>query len=170
MEIFKIILFLTLGHQTSAMIGYDCGSKILNMTTISLLDIDECDIETDRVDTALIDVFLLQLNEYEHVNVIQCKVEINRVINYCGMHSHISIVQNAYMEYVHTVTREACQAAHDHGTFRIGNTIIDGLLPNSTTLQSIALAGSVTSGGACSGTQYSDPYGTWDSVVVMGTV
>lgn len=162
-------MMMLLWRSVLSMIGYDCGTKTLNMTTISLLDIDDCDIETSQVEILNTNVFLLQANEYDHVNVLQCKIEISRTVHYCGMHSHVSIVNNAYMEYILPITREACQVAHDHGTLRIGNAIIDGLLPNTTTLRSITLAGRASSDASCAGTQYSDPYGSWDSVVVMGT-
>ncbi|XP_015116788.1 uncharacterized protein DDB_G0271670-like [Diachasma alloeum] len=35
-------------NSVSAIIGYDCGSNALNVTTISLLDIDDCDIEDEE--------------------------------------------------------------------------------------------------------------------------
>lgn len=170
MNCLAIWFLFTAWQSVSAIIGYDCGSKILNMTTISLLDIDECDVDENRVDVSLVDVFLLQMNEYEHVNIMQCKVEIHRTIHYCGASSHIAIVENAYMEYIHPISREMCQVAHNHGTLRLGQTIIDGLMVNSTTTRSITLAGAATVGGSCEQAYYSYPYGSWSQVVVLGTV
>ncbi|CAG5084881.1 Protein of unknown function [Cotesia congregata] len=118
---------------SEAIIGYDCGSKILNMTTISLVDIDECDIEENRVETSLPEIALLQLNEYQHTNAIQCKIEIHRVIQHCGWQSYNSIVSQGINEYIYPISRELCQVAHDHKTLRIGNTFIDGLEINTTT-------------------------------------
>lgn len=154
---------------SEAIIGYDCGSKILNMTTISLIDIDECDIEENRVETFLPDIALLQLNEFQHTNAIQCKIEIHRVIQHCGWQSYNSIVSQGINEYIYPISRELCQVAHDHKTLRIGNTFIDGLEINTTTVRSISLAGSVNSNADCTNSQYSDPFGTWDDVFVIGT-
>ncbi|XP_074114124.1 uncharacterized protein LOC141537176 [Cotesia typhae] len=154
---------------SEAIIGYDCGSKILNMTTISLVDIDECDIEEDRVETSLPDIALLQLNEYQHTKTIQCKIEIRRVIQHCGWQSYNSIVSQGINEYIYPISRELCQVAHDHKTLRIGNTFIDGLEVNTTTVRSISLAGSVNSNADCTNSQYSDPFGTWNNVFVIGT-
>ncbi|CAD6234313.1 GSCOCG00012383001-RA-CDS, partial [Cotesia congregata] len=98
---------------SEAIIGYDCGSKILNMTTISLVDIDECDIEENRVETSLPEIALLQLNEYQHTNAIQCKIEIHRVIQHCGWQSYNSIVSQGINEYIYPISRELCQVAHD---------------------------------------------------------
>lgn len=91
MKLLTLLISIIMWKLTQAMIGYDCGSKVLNMTTISLLDIDDCDLETDRVDMSLVDLFLLQLNEYEHTKTTQCKIEINRAIYYCGRSSHILV-------------------------------------------------------------------------------
>lgn len=154
----------------SAIIGYDCGTSSLNITTVSLLDIDDCEVEDEEVMTASTNIFLLQTNKYNHATVLQCKVEIVRTVHHCGMFSHITMVDNAYMEYIHTVSKETCQVAHNHGTMRISNTIIDGLQPNTTTTRSITFAGSSSNDGQCSGAQYSDPFGSWQAVVVMGVV
>ncbi|XP_074111451.1 uncharacterized protein LOC141535426 [Cotesia typhae] len=161
---------MLINRKVGAMIGYDCGAKNLNMSTISLLDIDDCEIDTGRIEESLTDILLLQLNEFEFVNIIQCKIEILRAIHYCGMHSHVSLVDNGYMEYVQLVTREMCQIAHNHRTLSVGSTVIDGLAVNATSTRSITFAGRVTNDGSCKGTQYSDPYGTWDDVVVTGLV
>jgi len=91
-------------------------------------------------------------------------VEVDRTIFYCAMHSHISIVQNGRRVYLHTLSNTACQRLHETGTLSIGGSaIISRASPNSTTTSSINLAGSTTMDGRCSGTQYSDPYGTRDT-------
>jgi len=54
------------------------------------------------------------------------------------------------------------------GTLSLGvDSIVDGLKPNRTTSRSITLAGTIRNDGSCKGTQYSDPYGTWDDVIVQ---
>jgi len=52
------------------------------------------------------------------------------------------------------------------GTLSLGvGSIVDGLKPNRITPRSVTLA--IRNNGSCKGTQYSDPYGTWDDVVVQ---
>lgn len=64
-----------------------------------------------------------------------------------------------------------CKAAHTTGIIALTPTLqISGLQPNSTAYRSVTLAGSVTVDGRCTGTQYSDPYGTWDNAVVQASV
>jgi len=60
---------------------------------------------------------------------------------------------------------------HQTGTLVINvSNIIHGLKVNYTTSRPIIFAGSVTSDGQCFGAQYSDPYGTWQNVVVQGII
>ncbi|CAD6243041.1 GSCOCG00012645001-RA-CDS [Cotesia congregata] len=169
-QIIFLLMAITQWESAYAIIGYDCRSKILNMTTISLVDIDDCELGEEKAEMFLPEIALLQLNEYEHTKIIQCKVEVNRVIQHCGWQSYNSIVNQGINEYIFPISREMCQVAHDHGTFRIGNTVFDGLMPNVTSVRSITLAGSVNNNGDCTNAQYSDPFGTWDSVFVVGTV
>lgn len=87
------------------------------------------------------------------------------------MHSHVSIVSNGIMDYLVDVTRDECVQMHSTGILTIGShTVIAGLKVNQTTSRSITLAGSIKNDGSCKGAQYSDPYGTWDDVVVQGIV
>ena len=41
-------------------------------------------------------VQLLQLSDFTLTKIILCKVEVDRKIEYCGMHSHTSTVINGY--------------------------------------------------------------------------
>ena len=86
------------------------------------------------------------------------------------MHSHISTVTNAQAEYILEITADECRKMHLTGVFSINtNNFIYGLKINQTTTRPTTFAGSMSSDGRCSGAQYSDPYGTWDNVIVQGT-
>lgn len=169
----SIVLSLTalLVLPVYGLIGYDCGGQGLNITSLSLLDIGDCnvdDIEPKKEETY---VQLLQLSEFDHTIAIQCRIEVDRTIYYCGMHSHVSIVQNGRKEYIREVSADVCKKLHDTGTIFLGNNgLIVGIKENTTSSHSITFAGTVSTDGRCSGTQFSDPYGTWDNVVVQATV
>jgi len=49
------------------------------------------------------------------------------------------------------------------------NNVINELRVNQTS-RPIIFTGSVTTDGKCSGTQYSDSYGSWQNVVVQGII
>jgi len=135
----------------TGLIGFDYSSHGLNIRTLSLLDIKDCElveIQTSAEDTY---VQLLQLSDYDKTRVQQCKMEVDHTIFYCSM--HISIIQNGRKVYLH-LSNTACQRLHETGTLSIGESaIISEVSPNSTTTSSINLTGSITMDGRCSGTQ-----------------
>ena len=152
--------------------GYDCGGHGLNITSLSLLDIGDCNLEDIEPITENTHVQLLQLSDFDKTRVIQCKIEIDRIIYYCGMHSHVSIVHGGRRVYLQETAASNCRRIHETGAIDLGGRdgYITGLKPNSSSTRSITLAGHTSVDGRCSGAQYSDPYGTWDSVVVQATI
>ena len=169
---FRVLLLLSfVPSKVIGFIGYDCGSRQLNVTTLSLREVGECELQEPAINVTRKYVQLLQINEYSEAQVIQCKIEVHRTIYYCGMHSHVSIVANGENEYVLEVSREACKIAHRTGIFQITNShVIHGLRANHTARHAVLFAGYVNGDGRCNGAAYSDPFGTWESVIVQGTV
>ncbi|CAB0037869.1 unnamed protein product [Trichogramma brassicae] len=154
-----------------AIIGYDCNSNSLNVTTVSRLGVEECRIPRNTLNVTRQYIQLLQLTDYQEVEVLQCKIELHRTVQHCGMHSHTSAVQRGIAEYISEISKNACEDAHLTGVYNYGgHSVIRGLKVNSTTSHPITLAGTLTPEGACSGTSYADPYGSWNDVVVQATI
>lgn len=153
------------------MIGYNCGSGELNVTTISLLEVGQCDVPNINLNITYPYIQLLQISEYSEVMVRQCKVEVRRTIYRCGMFSHISVVHNGVNEYIMETNKVECESAHITGILKLPNShVISGLRINETITHPITIAGSLENDGSCQGTGYSDPYGSWKKVVVQATV
>lgn len=174
MDFARLILIL-LGAiacvQGQKFIGYDCGSRSLNVTTLSLLDVEDCEIPNDNVAVEETYVQLLQLNDYTETRAFQCKVEVIRSVYHCGMFSHVSIVTGGEGEYIQELGVEACREMHLTGLYRLSpGHSVRGLRVNQTTVHSVTFAGKVNNEGKCDGVSYSDPLGTWDDVVVIGKV
>jgi len=74
------LIIITWTPRTYGIIGYDCGSASANLTTLLLINIEECDIPQQTVNASKIYIQLLQLNEFKSVKVIQCKVETDRTV------------------------------------------------------------------------------------------
>ena len=154
-----------------AIIGYDCGSNQLNLTTLSLLEVGECDIPEPKLHIETTYIQLLQISDFTLTQVRQCKIDIRRTISYCGMHSHISAVTNGQSEYIHELSHQQCDTLHSSGTISLGQNLqISNLKINQTSYHSVLLAGSLAMNGDCAGTQYSDPFGTWNNVIVQGVI
>jgi len=99
------IFILTMSaREIHGIIGYDCGSASANLTTLSLINVEECDIPLQSVNSSKVYVQLLQLNDFKSVKVIQCKVEIDRLVRKCGMFSHTMDVYNGKYSYIDEVT------------------------------------------------------------------
>lgn len=155
----------------SALLGYDCGGTAANITTVSLLGTGECDIPTTTPNRTDVYVQLLQLTDYDSTVVYQCRVEIDRTIYYCGMHSHVSAVKNGRRVYLMDLSTETCKSAINTGSLSLNSfTHLTELSVNATNFRSVTLSGTLSTDGKCAGTQYADAYGTWDNVVVQGTV
>ena len=101
-----------------AITGFDCGSNQSNITTLSSLEVGECDLPRSQVYVKSTYIQLLQLTGFSNTKVIQCKIEIRRPISHCGMHFHSSIVAHGHSEYLHDVTRDQCNQMYTIGTFQ----------------------------------------------------
>ena len=111
---------------------------------------------------------LLHSTGFSNTEEIHCKVEIRRAFSHCDTHSHISIIANGHSEYIQDVTRDKCNQMQTKGTFPVTSSLrISKLRINETSFHSVTLAGSVTPNGDCTSTQFSDPYGTWNNIVVQ---
>ena len=166
-----LILTVALVTPTNGLVGYDCGGRGLNITSLSLLNIGDCQVNDFEPIKKEVYIQLLQLSEFDHVSAIQCKIEIDRTIFYCGMHSHISAVHNGRQQYIHELSADSCKKLHETGTLSLGlHGNISGLRANATNLRALTFAGTIKGDGTCSGTQYSDPFGTWDDVIVQASI
>ncbi|KOC59900.1 hypothetical protein WH47_10541 [Habropoda laboriosa] len=167
----SLVVLCILTTQASALVGYDYGSRTLNVSTFSTIDSLDCNPEEIQPTAETRNIQLLQLSDFNSAQVTQCKLEIDRTIYYCGMHSHTSIVANGRRQYLFPSTRETCTSLHTTGAIFINPaTQITGVRANSTTHYSLTLAGTIGPDGTCSGTSYSDPHGTWNNAIVQAVV
>ena len=121
-----------------------------------------------RVNNEKTYIQLLQITGFSNNKVIQCKAEIHRAITYCGMHCHISVVANGHSKYIQEIFRDQSKQVHTTRNFLVTPSIqISNSKINETSYHTVTFAGSITTNGDCTGTQFSDPYGTWNSVVVQ---
>ena len=112
-------IFACVIQCASSLIGYDCAGEGLNITTLSLIDVGTCNI--DEIEPVQEDVFvqLMQTSDYDSITVTQCKVEVDRTIYYCGMHSHVSVVQNGRKQYEVEIGQASCARLHETGTITV---------------------------------------------------
>ncbi|KAL6256664.1 hypothetical protein P5V15_012780 [Pogonomyrmex californicus] len=76
------------------------------------------------------------------------------------MLSHVSIVTEGRKQYEKEIGAYNCQKIHETGSIAIGTAFVDRLLNNATNHRSVVLAGQAFIDRRCTGTQYTDGYGT----------
>jgi len=62
-RIMAIIIIIAWSRETHEIIDYDCGSPLTNITTMPLLDIEECDIPPQNVNKSLKYSQLIQIDD-----------------------------------------------------------------------------------------------------------
>lgn len=152
-------------------IAYDCTQSSINYTTIDLTHVDKCKEPDTASKRSTSQIQLVQLTSTIPVFVQQCKVEIQRHVAHCGMHSHSSEVLGGVASYIMELSMAQCLDVHMNKAFKLQyNIIIDDLKMNATNSRLIMLAGSLTSDASCKGAYYSDRFGSWSDVTVQGTI
>jgi len=104
--------------------------------------VGDCELAEIEIEETYVQ--LLQLSDYVKTSVQQCKIEVDCIILYCSIHSHIFAVQKGHKIYLQTLSNTAYQQLHETYILSLeGNAIISGASPNIT-ITSIYFAGSTT--------------------------
>ena len=163
---FFYLICAILGLETSGLIGYDCASPEVNMTSYSLTDVSSCLPAIKNLSITEVPIQVLQRSTKSSVMVYQCKVILKRSIRYCGMHSHISDYEHSYSYIVKEFTSEECKTTHLLGALALTHDKrIGELKRNSTTRGETLIIGSIRS-SSCSGGTYRTPEYTWTNALV----
>lgn len=77
-------MFILLWHTTLAIIAYDCSSPESKFTTVSLVSEPHCQYDIQQLSSTTVKAQVLQVQNYENVNVIQCLVTYDVTVTSCG--------------------------------------------------------------------------------------
>ncbi|KAJ8980826.1 hypothetical protein NQ317_018406 [Molorchus minor] len=157
-------------YEVTGLIAYDCGDDNVDITAISLRNVARCPDPSSAYASESVDVTVLQRNDVGLQHVWSCLVEITRLITYCGMHSHSSVVAGGLLNYIYQVGSEECRQIHRYRTLKLYQQTIGGIVLNGTTTESVTLFGSLQTDGTCRGISYQENGKSWDNVVVAATV
>lgn len=84
---------------------------------------------------------LMQLSNYDKT-VTKCKIQVDRIIYYCGMYFHISMVNNGRREYIQEIGEQVYKRFQETRTFRITSATINLVTRNGMIRVDVNLAGS----------------------------
>lgn len=143
--------------SAQALYGYKCGIDTSNITTISVVDVGDCNIDQPKLNISKEYIQLLQLNDFSMTRVSICSVKVPRTITNCGnIALYAARVSNGEITYFKNITRDKCSILQRSGFYNIGEVKIDNIKGNSTTSRPITSAGSTKIEGKCTEGSYSD--------------
>ncbi|XP_048515462.1 uncharacterized protein LOC125502025 isoform X1 [Athalia rosae] len=165
------LILLTLFTAANGLVGFDCTHGKLNVTTIDLLEPVDCTIPETTPKEDKVYAQLLQLTEFRKTTATQCRIEIDRTVYHCEMHSHVSLVELGRQAYIKYTSKETCSRPYREGSIEIWpGKFLNNIPRNATTRRSVTLSGGLASDGSCEPGFYDDQYGQWPSVVVQAIV
>ncbi|XP_048513395.1 uncharacterized protein LOC105693533 [Athalia rosae] len=166
-----LILLSTMIATVNCLIGFDCTHGKLNVTTINLLEPVTCNVPEVQPQEEKVYAQLLQLTEFRTTDAIQCRIEIDRTVYHCGMHSHVSLVELGRQKYIKFTSKETCHRLYREGSIEIWpGKFLNNIPQNATTRRSVTLSGGLATDGSCQPGFFDDQYGQWTSVVVQAIV
>ena len=157
--------------NSKSLIGYDCSTKQPNITTISLLQVDQCNYNDNNVTYTNITIDLFQLSEVKRLKTIHCKLEIFRSVRNCGgLFNYVKPEENPDINYIQELSYETCVEIHKNKVFFYNSwTQLSNLKINSTTSIPVTFSGSAKF-SKCVGNLYKDPWGTYYDALVQGYI
>lgn len=150
--------------------AYDCNDPAVNLTAVSLRGISECPESPEEFEEKAVHLQIIQHDEIQQVHTYTCLIEVTRIISYCGMHSHSSMVDAGLATRIVKLGAEQCRATHRFDSLSLYGQTIVGLTRNGSTRTSATLSGKVGGDGSCSGNTYTDNGQTWDNVYVVAAI
>lgn len=151
-------------------VAFDCASDQSNYTSLSLLGVGECLYSDDDFTEEDTEIQLLQQKEAAFIPTFSCLINLDYVIEYCGMSSHNSLVKGGVVSETYRLTGEECRRMHEFRTAKIYGQEFQIARFNETLTKPITLAGEIALDGACSGGSFSNERGDYRNVVAHGQV
>lgn len=95
--------------EVMGLIAYDCNSDKSDISMISLREVAQCPEPKSAYQSEKVHIQVLQRKEVELQHVWSCLIEVTRLITYCGMHSHSSVVAGGLLNFIYRVGGEECR-------------------------------------------------------------
>lgn len=165
-----IISVLVQLKEVSTLIAYDCENENNNLTVVSIQDIAQCPDERNDYSEKSTFATVIQRNEFKQQRVVACLIEVTRIIQHCGMHSHTSAVAGGVSTFVHVIGKTECQNLHRFKTIRLFNQLVGGITLNGTTTASLTILGSLKDDSSCEGSTYNENGHSWTKVIVVAAL
>lgn len=154
MAIMKVVIALTVictFNSVEGLTAFDCNSKSVNLTSLSLVTTPSCDISHKNITYEQINLAVTQTTERYELPFFRCHVESRSIMGRCG-HTIDTFHNAGLFSEIIRVDRHECDTMHKKKTFRI---VKEGafsdiqLNQDGQTRYSYVSRGSVSPSGSC---------------------
>lgn len=110
MQFFKSFIFIMGITQAAGLIGYDCKSSNAKIMSVSTLEVEKCqDPEIETKEVKNIEITIIHRKKYHHVDIARCSLQIQSYTFYCGMSSHVSLLENSFQQFNYKFSAAECE-------------------------------------------------------------
>lgn len=111
-----LFVFLLAIGVSQSIIGYKCGQRTLNKTTISLIPDPACELEDPKIVESHHKIYLTQSSRTKTVKYHRCKVIAHHSVSYCGIFGDSPQEGGIYSEIIE-VSHSECEILIKHGRY-----------------------------------------------------
>lgn len=176
-KVFLVLLSCAFGIYAykGDIIAYDCVDPNVELSKVSLLGVEPCLDPRNSSKEESKQIKLIQQRKYIQVHVYSCLVQVEQLVQHCGMFSHVSAVDEGYMSYIHKIGSDECKRIHlDRnkmlGFHKLKNGLSVKVQSNTSTHTSATLVGTLNHKGECNGAKYSYNGVDYKDVIVTAQI
>lgn len=165
-----IIVSLCTLYGGDCLVAYDCSLPQLNYTTVSIVDLPQCEYKVTPVNKTIIQGYIAQSIKKVEITALQCQIIYHRFIRLCKIWGRSEAATADSLTYPILLNGKEYEDIHRTGEYWVNyRTTLKGLRVNSTNLRDVTITGGTTYEGGCDGGDYRDAFGSWSNVVVTGS-
>lgn len=143
----------------NSLVAYDCANYGSERSIFSLIDTVPCSIKEPKISTQVVEIQVLQKQEYAKVMYVQCFLSYETVITYCGKFMGRDSFIKRYST-IEDLNEKSCQQMHDTKTYvSPAHKHVIIRLNQDAGYYNGFVAGTMNSNADCQGTTYIDSEG-----------
>lgn len=167
MYVISSTLFLSVIGAANSIKVFNCSGNELNYTTISLVDVPNCEYHHRNPTRHNFQGQIVQRISYQTIQTYQCRVKATRFAQNCDNWSSSRMMKKNLVVYVKEMSRSICLEAINNRRYNyFGDLWVHDLKLNRTNLYSSTIKGMTGYSWECSGEDFEDEYGRYENSVI----
>lgn len=99
-----LILIMFVGGARS-FVAYNCDLSESNSSYISLLNVDQCNLNFEVIDESEVNIQVLQKIKTREIDTFSCKIDVNYFVYYCGIGSKNYLVKDGIVSKLYDISK-----------------------------------------------------------------